>query len=121
MILSPLFANMLIWLANIVLLLAFALAVTAKLRDRERAHEGLLGFGVPERWAWHALTALVSVELLIAVLLAYPPTQLAGAFGAAGALTVFTLAIIWQLLRGRRPECACFGALGDAAIGWKSI
>lgn len=121
MSLSLWLVNTLIWVGTIGLLAVFALAAIAKLRDTQRAREGLVGFGVPERWAGPSLIALVLAELLIAALLAYPSTRLAGAMGGLGALAVFTLAIAWQLLRGRRPACACFGALTPQAISWKSI
>lgn len=111
----------LVWFADMFLLAVFALAAAAKLRDRERARSGLLGFGVPERWARPALAGLVGAELLLVALLAYPPTRPAGAWCALGALAVFTLAIAWQLLHGRRPACACFGALTPAAVSWKSV
>lgn len=112
---------MLFLLANTCLLAVFALATATKLRDTERARDSLRGFGVPERWASPALIMLVGIELLLVALLAYPPTQLVGAWGALAVLAVFTLAIMGQLLRGRRPTCACFGALTSAAISWKSV
>jgi hypothetical protein len=121
MLLSSTLVNTLLWFANACLVAVFALAAVAKLRDRERAREGLIGFGVPERWTRPALVALIAVELLLAALLTYPPAQRVGAWGALGALGVFTLALAWQLLRGRRPTCACFGALTSAAIRWKSV
>lgn len=121
MLLSSILVNTLLWLANACLVAVFALATVAKLRDRERARASLRGFGVPDRWTRPALVALVAVELLLAALLAYPPTQRVGAWSALGALAVFTLALVWQLLRGRRPACACFGALTSAAISWKSV
>jgi hypothetical protein len=121
MSLSPLFVNALAAAGNLVLLVVFALAAFAKLRDRVRAQEGLIGFGMPERLARPALAALVLAELLVAALLAFPPARALGALGALGALAVFTLALAAQLLRGRRPACACFGALSPAAISWKSV
>jgi methylamine utilization protein MauE len=121
MLTSSLFINTLIWLIKITLPATFTLAATAKLRDPKRAREALLGFGIPEPATRPTLTALILVELTIAVLLAYPPTQPTGAIGATAILAVFTLAIVWQLLRGRRPACACFGALTDSAISWKSV
>ena len=121
MLLSPLFVYALMLLGNTMLLVVFSLAAVAKLRDTRRAREGLLGFGVPERLARPSLVALVVAEALIAALLAIPPTRLAGAFGALSALGLFTLALTWQLVRGRRPACACFGALTAAAISWKSV
>jgi hypothetical protein len=80
-----------------------------------------MGFGVPERSAHPLVIALVIAELLIAALLIYPATQLIGAASALGVLTLFTFAVAGQLLRGRKPSCACFGALTQSAISWKSV
>lgn len=115
------FANNLIAVGNMCLLAVFALAASAKLRHTDRARAGLISFGVPAAWALPALAVLVLVEVLIVASLAYPPTRLVGAGIALGALTIFTLAITWQLLRGRRPSCACFGALSQGTISWKTV
>ena len=115
------YAHTLLWLGNIGLLVVFAWAGIAKLRDTQRASEGLTGFGVPERWAQPMAIALALMELFIAALLVYPPTQLMGAWGALTLLAIFTLALVWQLAQGHRPNCACFGALTQSAISWKSV
>ena len=107
--------------ATICLLAVFAVAAVAKLRDMQRARDELVQFGVPERWSRALLGTLVAVELLLAVLLAFPTTRAAGAWGALIALTMFSAAIVRQLLRGRRPACACFGGLSRSPIGWQSI
>jgi hypothetical protein len=118
---SVLLFSTLLWLANAGLITVFVLAAVAKLSDRQRARESLLGFGVPEHWSRPGLVALIVLEVLIAALLAYPPTQQAGAWSALVALAVFSLALGWQLVHGRRPACACFGALTASAISWKSV
>ena len=68
--------------ATICLLAVFAVAAVAKLRDMQRARDELVQFGVPERWSRALLGTLVAVELLLAVLLAFPTTRAAGAWGA---------------------------------------
>lgn len=113
--------DLLIWCGSIGLAAVFALAALAKLRDREQARQGLAAFGVPARWAPAALAALIVAELLLSALLLAPRTRQSGALGALLALTVFTLAILWQLQRGRRPVCACFGGISRAAIGGWSV
>ena len=37
---------------------------------------------------------------------------------AVGLLVVFTAWIVVQLVRGRHPPCACFGALSAAPLSW---
>lgn len=36
-------------------------------------------------------------------------------------LTFFTAIIVGQLLRGRRPPCACFGRRSTRPIGWSNV
>ena len=36
-------------------------------------------------------------------------------------LVVFTVAIIVQLARGRRPSCACFGSWSARPLGWRHV
>lgn len=36
-------------------------------------------------------------------------------------LVTFTALIIGQLLRGRRPPCACFGRRSTRPIGWSNV
>jgi peroxiredoxin len=115
------FAQALLWLGNGCVLVVFALAGATKFRDLNRAREGLTDFGVPGHWAQSLVIALALTEIAIAILLAYPPMQAAGLLGALVLLAVFTLALIGQLLRGKRPTCACFGALTQSPISWKSV
>ena len=96
------FTNTLSWFGNYGLATVFVLAGIGKLRDTQRASEGLTGFGVRERWALPMAVALALTELFIAALLAYPPTQPMGAMGALALLVMFTLALVWQLVRGHR-------------------
>jgi hypothetical protein len=91
------------------------------MRDLDRAREGLIGFGVPEAWTQPIAIHLIVLELATAALLAFPPTRPAGALCALALLATFTLALLAQLLRGRRPACACFGALNQAPISWRSV
>lgn len=111
----------LLWLANYSLLAVFVLAGAAKLRDTEHARAALTNFGVPERWAQPFFIVLVLAEFGTAALLAWPPAQRAGALCALALLMAFTLAMSAQLWRGQQPACACFGAITQAPIGWRSV
>lgn len=112
----------LVFIASLICLTTvFGVSAVAKLGNPQRARDGLVAFGVPERWSQQFLALLVALELLIAVLVAYPVTRPAGTWCALGALVVFSLVMARQLWRGNRPSCACFGALSSAPISWRSI
>jgi hypothetical protein len=36
-------------------------------------------------------------------------------------LVAFTALLMVRLLQGRRPPCACFGALSSKPIGWGNV
>ena len=95
----------------------FALAALAKLRHPARTREDLAGLGLPPRLVPAAGIALPLAELGVAALLLIGPLAGMGAWLALGLLVVFTAVIAANLLRGRRPACACFGSLSRATIG----
>jgi methylamine dehydrogenase accessory protein MauD len=100
-------------IARLVLAAAFAVAAVAKLVDRDGTRRMLTAFGAPEG-AWLALPA---VELVVAAgLVPAASAQWAG-IAAAVLLVVFSAAIVRALLRGERPDCRCFGAVGARPVG----
>jgi hypothetical protein len=40
---------------------------------------------------------------------------------AALLLLAFTVVLVVRLVQGRRPPCACFGALSAKPIGWGNV
>ena len=66
-------------------------------------------------------TVVPFLELAVGALLV---AQLARSFAAVVAgvmLTAFTVLLIVRLKQGRRPPCACFGALSTKPIGWGNV
>ena len=99
----------------------FAAAGLAKLGDVEGTNEMLAGFGVPARWVPSAAAVLAATEILAASALVLPlPWRLSG-LAALIPLVVFTGAIAVNLMRGRRPNCNCFGQLQSAPIGIETL
>jgi thiol-disulfide isomerase/thioredoxin len=56
-------------------------------------------------------------ELAVAVALLPAATARWAAVGALVLLTVFTMGVVNALLRGREPDCHCFGQLHSAPVG----
>ncbi|HEU4700052.1 MAG TPA: MauE/DoxX family redox-associated membrane protein [Gemmatimonadales bacterium] len=104
-------------IARVLLAATFAVAGGAKLRDRAGFRAALAGFGVPARLLAPLAAVLPVVELAAALLLLLPATARAGALAGAALLLGFTGAIAWNLARGRRPDCRCFGQLSARPIG----
>ncbi len=95
----------------------FLVAAVGKLLDRPGSRRAFVEFGVPERLSWPLAVALPAAELTVALALLPQATARWGALGALGLLLAFTGAIAYNLARGRRPDCHCFGQLYSAPAG----
>ena len=95
----------------------FLLAGITKLADRPGSRKSLVDFGLPNALAGVGAILLPLAE--IAVGLCLIPARLAwyGTIGAIVLLTLFILAIGAALVRGRKPDCHCFGQLHSKPIG----
>jgi peroxiredoxin len=100
----------------------FILAGGTKLGDRSGTVQAVLDFGLPAPLAPLIARMLPVVELLIGLALLLPLGLIwYGAVGALVLLIGFTIAMVLTLVRGRRPDCNCFGQLHSAPISWKTI
>jgi hypothetical protein len=99
----------------LVLATVFAVAAVGKVRQPAATREMLRAFGGPPRLA----PLLVAGEVAAVVLLLTVPV--AGAALALALLGLFSAAIGRQLRAGRRPTCACFGALGAAPVSARTL
>lgn len=107
--------------ARLVLVLTFAIAGVGKLADRGRTREMLTTFGVPTRFVGGASILLPAAEITIAGLLLVPGTAAVGAVAALALLGLFTAAVAYNLARGRKPTCNCFGQLRSKPIGARTL
>lgn len=77
---------------------------------------------MPANLAGVVAGGLPVAELVCAALLvAGDPGTSAGAVLSILLLVSFTIAIVVNLLRGRRPDCHCFGQLSSAPTGWPTV
>jgi len=107
--------------SRLLLAAVFLLAGASKLVDPLGFRKALRDFGLPPALA-RPLVALLPV-LEIAVAAALIPARLAwfGARGALVLLTVFMIAVGIAMIRGRKPDCHCFGQLHSAPVGWPTL
>jgi len=99
----------------------FLVAGVAKLADREGSRRALADFGVPAPLATPLGVLLPLAELAVAAVLIPPATAWWGAVGALVLLLLFVVGISASLVRGRKPECHCFGQLHSEPAGWKTL
>src|ERR671912_793376 len=108
-------------IARLVLCAVFTLAGVAKLSDLKGSRRAIVDFGVPSALAAPLGLVLPLAELTVAATLLPASTAWWGALGALALLSVFVVGITYNLARGRKPECHCFGQLHSAPAGWKTL
>ena len=108
-------------LARLLLALVFAVAGVAKLADREGSRRAVVDFGVPPILAAPLGLLLPLAELAVAVALIPPATALWGAWGALALLLLFVGGISFNLARGHKPDCRCFGQIHSSPAGWRTL
>ena len=101
-----------------VLCVVFLTAGVRKLRDTTATATSMRGFGLPAEASNRLAPLLPWVELAVVVMLLLPGLAAIGVVSAVVLLSVFTLAIVTALLRGKRPACNCFGQASDQPISW---
>ncbi len=106
---------------RLLLAAVFGLAAGGKLIDLSGTRRALVEFGVPRPAAPAGALVLVMSELLTAVLLVVTSTGRAGAILALALLASFATAIAMARLRGRAPDCHCFGAIHSAPAGGATL
>ncbi|HEX4305718.1 MAG TPA: MauE/DoxX family redox-associated membrane protein [Solirubrobacterales bacterium] len=103
------------------LAVVFAVAAAGKLARPAATAESLADFGAPRRLRRPGAFALPAAELAVAVLLVPGPTARWGAVAALALLLGFSVAVGRSLRRGERPDCNCFGAVGSAPVGPRTL
>ena len=103
--------------ASVLLGAVFVVAGVLKLSASRQWRTQAADLGVPGVVA----AALPIVELVVGALLIAQLARRAAAIVAAVLLLAFSVVLIVRLVQGRRPPCACFGALSAKPIGWGNV
>jgi len=99
----------------------FLLAGVTKLFDRAGTGKALREFGLPAALAEPLAVLLPLAELAVVVILFAADLAWYGAAAALVLLTIFIVAMITAILRGRKPDCHCFGQLHSEPVGWSTL
>jgi thiol-disulfide isomerase/thioredoxin/uncharacterized membrane protein YphA (DoxX/SURF4 family) len=103
--------------AQLLLAAVFALAGVSKLLDVNGSRRAMAEFGLPRRAASVAGLLLPLAELAIATGLVLHATARWAAVAAFLLLAAFIGGIANAMLRGRAPDCNCFGQVHSAPAG----
>jgi peroxiredoxin len=106
---------------RILLAAVFAISAIAKLADRRGVRAALVDFGVPAPLITPASAILPVAESVVALALLSSSSARWGAVGALALLVIFSAAIAVNLVRGRQPECHCFGQLRSGPVGTSTL
>lgn len=106
---------------RLLLAAVFAVAAVAKLADLRGAAIAAQSFGAPRRVALPVALLVVLAELAVAASLVPAATARMGAVASVGLLLSFSAVITVARLRGRTPDCHCFGRLHSAPAGWPVV
>jgi thiol-disulfide isomerase/thioredoxin/uncharacterized membrane protein YphA (DoxX/SURF4 family) len=110
--------NAVLLCGRILLAIVFASAGVAKAFDPSGSGKAVTDFGLPETLLKPAVLLLPIAELATAALLLSTSAALLGAAASLGLLFAFAVGIAANLLKGRRPECHCFGQFHSRPISW---
>ncbi|MBX7060409.1 MAG: redoxin domain-containing protein [Pyrinomonadaceae bacterium] len=99
----------------------FATAAIAKVSDIEGSRKSLKGYGIPESTTLFFSIWLIAVELILSVGFLFVDTAWGAAVAALILLAIFTAFLAYQLIRGNRQNCHCFGQLMSEPTGAGAI
>ena len=99
----------------------FVCSVFGKLRAKAVTKDSLEEFGVPKKFVDLGYWALVLWEAVLSLGLLVPRTRRISGVCAFTSLAVFTGAVVNLLIRGKTPQCSCFGNIGNSRIGNHTI
>ena len=108
-------------ITRLLLATVFALAAVGKLADLSGTRSAMVEFGLPRPFAPAAALVLPMTEILVAASLVVTSTGRVGAILALALLACFAAAIGAARLRGRSPDCHCFGAIHSAPAGGATL
>jgi hypothetical protein len=95
-------------------------SAVAKVIQPDAARRGVTDLGVPARHAPVALCAVVALELITGVGLVTPLHRTAGA-AVVVLMLGFSAILSFNLAKGRRPVCRCFGSLSDRPVSLTDV
>ena len=100
-----------------LLILLFVYTALSKLLDFNLFRHTLGQSPIIGNNAAFVAIALPIVELVVAALLFFPRTRLAGLYGSFGLMTAFTLYIGYILTLADKVPCSCGGVIKE--LGWR--
>lgn len=106
---------------RLLLAFVFLLAGATKLADPMGWRKAWREFGLPDALAPAAVLLLPVLELTVGAALLPAALAWYGAWGSLALLTAFLMVMAIAMVRGRKPDCQCFGQLRPKPVGWSTV
>jgi len=106
---------------RLLLAFVFLLAGATKLADPIGWRKAWRDFGLPPALAPAAVLVVPVLELGVGVSLVPSAVAWYGAWGALALLAAFLIVLGAAMVRGRKPDCRCFGQLSPKPVGWSTL
>ena len=113
--------EVLLLILRLVLAGIFGLAGVAKFLDLEGSEKAFKEFGVPAAIAKPSSIALSVFEIAIAAMFLFTTTSWIASVCALFLLVLFICQMIYQMARGKAPDCHCFGQIHSEPVGKISV
>jgi peroxiredoxin/uncharacterized membrane protein YphA (DoxX/SURF4 family) len=107
--------------SRLILAAVFLLAGSTKLVDPRGWRRAVRDFSVPGFLVGPVMVLLPLVEVSVAVALLPAALAWYGSRAAVALLAAFMLAVAFAMIRGRKPDCHCFGQLHSAPVGLQTL
>lgn len=108
-------------LIRLLLAGVFGVAGLAKAMDRKGSEKALRDFGMPASLVPAVAVFLPLAEIAVAVSLLFVTTSWYAAIASAALLGVFTAAMLYQMAKGRNPDCHCFGQVTSTPVSNSTV
>ncbi|MGC2374415.1 MAG: MauE/DoxX family redox-associated membrane protein [Solirubrobacteraceae bacterium] len=108
-------------IARLLIAGVLGIAALTKAVDLAGSRQAMIDFGVPERLAAAAGVGLPVVEGVLAVLLLPRATAPVAAALSGALMLAFAAGIMAALVKGRHPDCHCFGQLHSEPAGRSTV
>ena len=108
--------NLVLLALRLVLAAVLIVAGVAKLADRTGTATALRDFQLPAAWVPAVALSLPLAEIATGLALLPAASAPYAALAALGLVCVLSVAVGVNLLRGRTPDCHCFGRINSEPV-----
>lgn len=104
-----------------VLSVAYLVASVSKLRELPRFRLSAKGLGIPSALTGSVATSIPILEMLLSLLIATGWKRRFTGYSSAVLLSIFSVLLSANIIKGRNVSCGCFGTASERQISWRDV